>query len=92
MKTNIRKEKQTNCSALFSILAMSILLALSPDRGRSATSTCQAWGSGVIATSQNRNTRSAYTDVPIFLAQKNIYKKRHVMVFIFIRYMLIQCL
>ena len=35
MKTEYRKEKQTDTSAPFSILAMSISLALSPDRGRS---------------------------------------------------------
>ena len=79
MKTKIWKEKQTDSSAPLSILAMSILLPLSPDRGHSATLASQARGSGVIATSQNRNTRSAYTDIPIFLAQKNTKNvtKRH---------------
>ena len=71
MKTKTWKEKQTDSSAPLSVLTMSILLALSPDRGRSATSAGQARGSGVIAMLQNRNTRSAYTDISIFLAQKN---------------------
>ena len=64
MKTKYGKEQQTASSAPLSILAMSISLAISPPAG-------QARVSGVIPTSQNRNTRSAYTDVPIFLAQKN---------------------
>ena len=79
MKAKYRKKKQTGSFASLSILAMLISLALSPNRGRSARSAGQAWASGVIATSQNRNMRSAYTDVPIFLAQKNTKNvtKRH---------------
>ena len=76
MKAKYRKEKQTDSSVPLSILAMLISLALSPDRGCSARPAGQAWVSGVIAMSQNRNMRSACTDVPIFLAQKNT-KKRH---------------
>ena len=71
MKAKYRKEKQTDFSAPLSILTMLISLALSPDRRRSARPAGQARASGVIVTSQNRNMRSAYTDIPIFLAQKN---------------------
>ena len=81
MKAKYRKEKQTNFSALLSILTMSISLALSTNHGRtrSARPASQARVSGVIATSQNRNMRSTCTDVPIFLAQKNTKNvtKRH---------------
>ena len=87
MEAKYQKEKQTDSSVPLSILTMSILLALSPDRGCSARPAYQAWVSGVIATSQNHNMRSAYTDVPIFLAQKNT---KNVTKHLFIRYMLIQ--
>ena len=70
-RLNIEREKQTDTSAPLSILAMLISLALSPDCGCSATLAGQARASGVIPTSQNHNTRNAYTDVPIFLVQKN---------------------
>ena len=57
------------------------------DRGYSGR---QARASGVIVMSQKKkkknNMQSMYTDVPIFLAQKNVT------VSIFSRYMLIQCL
>ena len=43
MKTKHRKEKQTDSSSLLSTLAMLISLALSPDRGCSATPADQAW-------------------------------------------------
>ena len=76
MKTKYQKKKQTDTSAPLTILAMSISLALLPNRGRSATSAGQAWVSGMIPTSQNHNTRSAYMDVPIFLAQKNTKMSR----------------
>ena len=77
MKTKYRKEKQTHASALLSILVMSILLALLPNRGCSAIPAGQAQVSGVILTSQNHNTQSAYMDAPIFLAQKiqNVIKR-----------------
>ena len=78
MKTKYRKAKQTDTSAPLSILVMSFLLV---DRAAG-----QAWASGMIPTSQNHNTRSAYTDVLTFLAQKNVT------VSIFIRNMLIQYL
>ena len=76
MKAKYRKEKQTESFAPLSILAMSISLALSPYRRWPAG---QAQGSGMIATSQRRNMRSAYTNVPIFLALKNTKNvtKRH---------------
>ena len=81
MKAKYRKEKQTDSSAMLSILAMSILLALSPDRGRSARPAGQAWVSGMIATSQNRNMRNAYTDASHFPGpekyEKKQKKKRH---------------
>ena len=75
MKTKYRKEKQTNSSVSLSILTMLNLLALSPDR----TLASQARVSGVIPMSQNHNTQSAYTDILIFLAQKNTENvtKRH---------------
>ena len=44
------------------------------NRGCSDRPASQARVSGVIAMSQNRNMRSAYTDIPIFLAQKNTKK------------------
>ena len=75
MKTKYRKEKQTDSSVLLSILAMSISLPLSPDRRHSATPAGQAWVSGMIPMSQKCNARSVYTDVPIFLAQKNVTKR-----------------
>ena len=101
MKDEYRKEQQTDSYAPLSILAMSISLALSPDCGRSARSASHARASGVIAKSQNRNMRSAYTDVPIFLAQKNTKKIKNqkkkkpsldVMASIVSRYMLSQTL
>ena len=84
MKAKYRKVKQTDTSVPLSILAMSISLALSTDHGCSARPAGQAWVSGVIMMPQNHNVQNAYTDVPIFLAQKNVT------VSIFIRYMLIQ--
>ena len=79
MKAKYPKEKQTDFSALRSILAMLISLGLLPDCGRSARPASQARVSGMIATSLNRNMRSACMDVPIFLAQKNTKNitKRH---------------
>ena len=79
MKAKYQKEKQNDTSAPLGILTMSISLAPSPDRERSARPAIQAWASGMIATSQNHNMRSAYMDVPIFLAQKNTknVSKRH---------------
>ena len=60
-KNKYRKEKQIDSSVSLSILAMSISLALSPDRGCSPTSASQVRASGVVPTSQNRNMRSAYS-------------------------------
>lgn len=56
-----------------------ILLALSLDHGRSATPAGQAQVSSMIPTSQNHNTRSTYTNLPIFLVHKNTkdVTKRH---------------
>ena len=76
-KAKYRKEKQTDSSAPPSIAKTSILLAHLPDRGHSATPAGQTRASGMMTTSQNRNMWSAYTDVPIFLAQKNTITKRH---------------
>ena len=89
MKAKYQKEEQTDSSAPLSILAMSISLALSPDCGHSATPAGQAWVSGVILTSQNRNTWSTYTDIPIFLALKSTKTSLNVTVSVFIRYVLI---
>ena len=79
MKAKYQKGKQTDSYVPLSILATLISLAPSPDRGCSARPAGQARVSGVIATSQNHNMQSAYTDVPIFLSQKNTKNvtKRH---------------
>ena len=69
MKAKYRKEKQTDSSVPLSILAMSILLVLSLDRGCSARPAGQARVSGVIATSQNRNMRWRWK-LLAFLAQE----------------------
>ena len=58
MKSKYQKEKQTDASALLSILTMSISLALSPDH---ATPASQAWHDPNVT---NHNTQSSYTDFP----------------------------
>ena len=86
MKAKYRKEKQTDTSAPLSILTMLISLTLSPivgvvlDRHRLVE-----WS----RRHKKHTMRSMYTDIPIFLAQKNTL---NVTVSIFIRYTLIQCL
>ena len=83
MKTKYWKEKQTDSSALLSILAMSISLVLLPDHECSATPAGQARVSGVIPTSQNYNMWSAAVHIQTFpffwprkLQKKNNVTKR----------------
>ena len=65
---------------------MSISLALSPDHGHSARPAGQILASGVIATSQNRNMQSAYTEFPFYWPRKIQKMSLNVMVSIFSRY------
>ena len=90
MKTKYWKEKQTDPSALLSILVMSVSLVLSPDCRHSATPADQARVSGVIPTSQNRNTQSMYIRMFLFSWPRKIQKTSlNITVSIFIHYIIL---
>ena len=80
-KWRLNIEKQTDSSAPLSILVRSILLALLPDHmHRQYYTSRSGMGKWCDPDITNCNTWSAYTDIPIFLTQKNTKKnvtKRH---------------
>ena len=89
-ETKYRKEKQTDASAPLSILVMSILLALSPDRECSTISASQ---SGTVKWHDPDVTKPQYAERVHRFSWPRKYKKTslNVTVSIFISYMLIQC-